>query len=73
MSFIHDQARTAAARVGILLIRFQEGFYVFDATNGNQLGDPDALHEPWNAVDVIGFCGSLEEGDRTGVYTTEGF
>lgn len=70
---LHDLARNAAKEVGLVLVRFQEGFYVFDGDSGDQLGDLDALHEPWSAVDVLGFCGSLGQGDKTGVYTTKGF
>ena len=53
MSILNDQARFAAKSVGIVLVRFQEGFYLFSAKDGEQLGLPEEIYEPWTAEEVL--------------------
>lgn len=65
---IHDQARIAAKSIGVILVRFQEGFYLFNAKDGEQLGHPDYIHEPWTAREVLEYCAMFQEGLETGVF-----
>jgi len=68
MSILNDQARNAAKAVGVMLVRFQVGFYLFNAKDGEQLGLSELMHQPWSAREVLDYCAMFQEGMETGEY-----
>ncbi|HSB97071.1 MAG TPA: hypothetical protein VLC91_11515 [Spongiibacteraceae bacterium] len=71
MSILNDQARDAAKAVGVVLVRFQHGFYLFSAEDGEQLGLPELMHQPWSARDVLEYCAMFMEGMETGSFVVQ--
>lgn len=65
MTTQHDLVRIAAKSIGLVLVRFQEGFYVFDDEDGEQLGIAETMHQPWTPREVLGYCAMFQEGLAT--------
>jgi hypothetical protein len=68
MSILFDQARDAAKAVGVVLVKFKHGFYLFSAEDGEQLGLPEFMCQPWSAREVLDYCAMMQEGMETGEY-----
>lgn len=66
MSVLNNQARVAASAIGVVLVRFEKGFYLFSAKDGEQLGYPEDMFEPWSAREVLDYCAMFQEGLETG-------
>lgn len=68
MSVLFDQARNAAKAIGVVLVKFQHGFYLFGAEDGEQLGFSELIYQPWSAREVLDYCAMIQEGMETGEY-----